>query len=288
MRSSRWIAFLPILSIIFLVVSMFAVFGVQAQEKALNIGMVPDAGASSASLLEKAPLKGYLAAQLGREVNLVIPPNYNATIEGLGNGTLDFAYLGGLAYLKAHKQYDVVPLVQRTADLEFHTLFICRANAPIHSLKDLVGKKFSYGDVSSTAGHLIPYMEMREAGLDPELQLHTQYSGSHPATAKLVESGVVDAGALDETIYNSMIADGKLDSSKVRVFYTTKPFVDYVWVARKNVPDALQQKFANAFLALKEGGNDEVLRILRGKAFVKADNQRYSLLRAIAQELKML
>jgi phosphonate transport system substrate-binding protein len=268
--------------------SLVAVFGVYAQEKNVNVGMVPDAGATQAMLEEKAPLKAYLATEIGREVNLVIPPNYNATIEGLGNGSLDFAYLGGLSYLKAHKQYDVVPLVQRTDDLNFHTLFICKANSSIHSLKDLVGKKFSYGDVNSTAGHLMPYMEMRQAGLEPDTQLHTQYSGSHAATAKLVESGAVDAGALDETIFNAMIADGKLDAGKVRVFYTSKPFVDYVWVARKGVSADLQEKFIRAFLNLREGRNDDVLRLLRGKAYARARNEEYSILRAIAQELKML
>jgi phosphonate transport system substrate-binding protein len=124
--------------------------------------------------------------------------------------------------------------------------------------------------------------------LEPEVQLHTQYSGSHAATAKLVESGAVDAGALDETIYNAMVTDGKLDVSKVRVFYTSKPFVDYVWVARKGVPAEVQEKFAKAFLNLKPGKDDDVLRLLRGKSYVRAHNEEYSILRAIAQELKML
>lgn len=258
-----------------------------AQTVAINIGMVPDAGATQVSVNEKAPLKTYLERKLGRPVNLIIPTNYNATVEALGNGSLDFAYLGGLTYVKAHARYGVVPLVQRSTDLQFRAYFITTSQSGIHSLTDLKGKTFAFGDINSTSGHLMPYLEMRQAGVDPDTKMKYRYTGSHPATAKAVESGAVDAGALDETVYNSMVAEGKLDPSKVHVFYTSKPFVDYVWVARKDIDAAMQEKFVQAFTDLKEGQDDEILKILRGKDFVRANNEEYTVLRLIAQDLKM-
>ncbi len=261
--------------------------GLHGGDRPIAVGMIPDAGATQVSIQEKEPLKNYLASHLGQPVNLVIPTNYNATVEGLGNGSLDFAYLGGLTYVKAHKQYGVIPLVQRASDLQFHSLFITGANSSIHSLADLKGKTFAFGDINSTSGHLMPYFELKQAGISVDSDLKYRYTGSHPATAKAVESGAMDAGALDETVYNSMIAEGKLDKNKVRVFYTSKPFVDYVWVARKDLDKAAQEKFAKAFTELKEGKDDQVLGILRGKSFVRANDDEYELLRKIAEELKM-
>ncbi|MGB2890946.1 MAG: phosphate/phosphite/phosphonate ABC transporter substrate-binding protein [Candidatus Acidiferrales bacterium] len=255
--------------------------------KPLSVGMIPDAGATQVSIQEKEPLKNYLAKKLGQEVNLVIPTNYNATVEALGNGSLDFAYLGGLTYVKAHRQYGVVPLVQRTTDLEFHSLFITGTNSRIQSLGDLKGKTFAFGDINSTSGHLMPYYELKQAGINAETDLRYRYTGSHPATAKAVESGAMDAGALDESVYNSMVAEGKLDKTKVRVFYTSKPFLDYVWAARKDVSKDDQEKFARAFTDLQEGMDDQVLGILRGKKFVRANDDEYELLRKVAEELKM-
>lgn len=270
-------------------ITLFFLFQVagEAQNGAINVGMVPDAGATQVSVKEKEPLKAYLEQKLGRPVNLVIPTSYNATVEALGNGSLDFAYLGGLTYIKAHARYGVVPLVQRTADLQFRALFITSRQSGIHSLADLKGKTFAFGDINSTSGHLMPYMEMRQAGIDPNTSLKFRYTGSHPATAKAVESGAVDAGALDETVYNSMVSEGKLDPTKVRVFYTSKPFVDYVWVARKDIGEAVQEKFAQAFTDLKEGQDDEILKIVRGKNFVRANNEEYTVLRLVAQDLQM-
>jgi len=258
-----------------------------ADEKAVSVGMIPDAGATQVSIQEKGPLKDYLAKQMGRAVNLVIPTNYNATVEALGNGSLDFAYLGALTYVKAQRQYGVIPLVQRTSDQQFHSLFITGAASPIQTLQDLKGKQFAFGDINSTSGHLIPFLELKEAGINVDADLKFRYSGSHPATAKAVEAGAVDAGALDETVYNAMIAEGKLDKSKVRVFYTSRPFVDYVWVARKDVSKELQEKFVQAFLRLKEGQDDQVLQILRGKSFVRANDEEYAQVRRVAEELKM-
>jgi phosphonate transport system substrate-binding protein len=260
---------------------------VHAGDKPVSVGMIPDAGATQVSIQEKAPLKDYLARQMGTEVNLIIPTNYNATVEALGNGSLDFAYLGGLTYVKAHKQYGVVPLVQRTTDLQFHSLFITGTNSGINSLADLKGKTFAFGDINSTSGHLMPYFELKQAGINVDADLKFRYTGNHPATAKAVESGAMDAGALDETVYNSMIAEGKLDKTKVRVFYTSKPYLDYVWVARKDLGKDTLEKFAKAFTDLKEGKDDQILGILRGKSFVRASDDRYELLRKIAEELKM-
>ena len=270
-------------------ISLFLLFqaAVGADKAAINVGMVPDAGATQVSVNEKAPLKTYLELKLGRPVNLIIPTNYNATVEALGNGSLDFAYLGGLTYIKAHARYSVVPLVQRSTDLQFRSCFITSSSSGIHSLGDLKGKTFAFGDINSTSGHLMPYLEMRQAGVDPNSALKYRYTGSHPATAKAVESGAVDAGALDETVYNSMISEGKLDPNKVHVFYMSKPFVDYVWVARKDVDPAMQEKFAQAFTDLKERQDDEILKILRGTNFVRANNEEYTVLRLVAEDLKM-
>lgn len=255
-----------------------------ASEKPLRIGMIPDAGATQVSVEAKAPLKAYLEKALGRPVELVIPTNYNATVEALGNGSLDVAYLGGLTYVKAHKRYGAIPLVQRAMDRKFRALFITQTDSPIKTLAELKGKSFAFGDINSTSGHLMPYHAMMEAGVNPETALKARFTGSHVATIKAVEAGVVAAGACDETVFHQMVKDGKVNPAKVRVFYTTKPFVDYVWVARAGLSKATQEAVTKAFLDLTPAKDEKILTILRGKKFVKADNAEYDVLRETAKE----
>jgi phosphonate transport system substrate-binding protein len=253
----------------------------------IRIGMIPDAGATQVSIEEKAPLRAYLEKALGRPVELIIPTNYNATVEGLGNGSLDVAYLGALTYVKAHERYGAIPLVQRQTDREFHSLFITQANSPIKSLKDLKGKSFAFGDINSTSGHLMPYRAMKDADIDPDTDLTARYTGSHAATVKAVESGAVDAGASDETVYKAMTSNGQADPAKLRVFYTTKPFVDYVWTARADLDVSTQRAIIKAFSELKPGTDDKILEILRGTQFVPATDAEYDQIRSVAKALKL-
>ncbi len=258
-----------------------------AARDAIRVGMIPDAGSTQVSVEQKAPLRDYLAKAIGEPVELIIPTNYNATVEGLGNDSLDFAYLGGLTYIKAHARYGVLPIVQRESDRQFHALFIAHTGTNIKTLKDLKGHAFAFGDINSTSGHLMPYAAMLHAGINPDKDLQFRYTGSHPATAKAVEAGVVDAGAVDESVFHAMVHAGQLDKTKVYVFYTTPPFVDYVWVARKEIDAVARDRVAAAFLALRSPADDKVLAILRGTKFVRANDSEYDPLRSVAKAVKL-
>ena len=48
-----------------------------------------------------------------------------------------------------------------------------------------------------------------------------------------------------------MIASRKIDKSKVRSFHRSKPFVDYVFVARKGVPVAEREELIQAFFGFE-------------------------------------
>jgi len=267
------------LTVICLLVSA-ALYGA---DKPITISLILD-GSTQA---DREPLQAYLTKAMGRPVNVAAPDLYSETLAHLADGSYDFACLGALMYIRSHAWYGVIPLVRRTSDLHLHSVFITGTDSSIHSLADLKGKQFAFGDIDGTSTHLIPYRELMQAGINPETDLKLRYSGSNPATAALVETGVVDAGVLDETIFNSLISDGKLNSNKVRVFYTSRPFVSYVFVARKDVPAAEQERFARALLALKQGKNDSVLRILRADKFVLANDHEYAPTRRIAHQLKM-
>jgi phosphonate transport system substrate-binding protein len=235
---------------------------------------------------DREPLRAYLTKAMGRTVNLAVPDVYSETVEGVANGTFDFACLGGLMYVRAHAKHGVIPLVRRSSDLQYHSLFIAGAGLSIDSLRDLKGKRFALGDINSTST-LIVHRELLEMGINTNTDLMLRYSGSHVATAALVESGVVDAGALDETIFASLIRGGKLNSDKVRIFHVSEPFAGYVYVAGKDVPKVDREKFVQALLALKEGKDDSVLKVLRAKYFVVANDQEYATVRRIAHELKV-
>jgi phosphonate transport system substrate-binding protein len=252
-------------------------------EMPITIGVVIDGSNQE----DRAPLQAYLTKAMGRPVVIASPDNYGAAVAALADGSYDFACLGALVYIRARAKYGVIPLVQRATDLQYHTIFITGTGSSIYSLRDLKGKQFAFGDIASTSGHLMAYHELNEAGINPETDLKYRYTGNHLATAALVANGAVDAGAIDKTVFDFLISGGKLDSRKVRVFYTSEPYVDYVWVARKDLSGAEQERFSRGLLALKEGKDDRVLKILRAHKYVIANDEEYGVTRRIGHELEM-
>jgi phosphonate transport system substrate-binding protein len=241
-------------------------------------------------LREGQPLIDYLEKETGMKVEMTIPTNYAAVVEAIANDQVDIAYLGGFTYVQASKRAGVIPLVQRDQDQNFHSLFITNPDTGINSLSDLGGHTFAFGDVNSTSGHLMPEYFMREAKVDAEVIAKATYTGGHDGTALAVANKRVDAGALDETVYQKMVQDGKLDAAKAKVFFTTPPFFDYVWVARKGLDAKLAEAFSSAFLKLdaNEPQQKAVLEILRAKKYVRASDGDYDRLRQAASDAGLL
>jgi phosphonate transport system substrate-binding protein len=271
-------------TIVVLLTSLLAAVSAFGANNSITVALTPD----GLSPEQRVPLQHYLTQYMGREVKLVTLSSYSATLDSLSSGSVDFASLGAVTYVRGRARMGLVPLVQRESDLQYHSLIIANTGKPIYSLSDLRGKQFAYGDINSTSGHVIPYLEMKRAGINPDTDFQFRYSGEHSATVKLVEMGMVDAGAVDEAIFNAMIKDGRADRNRLRVIHTSKPFVDYVYVARRGMSDSDKEKFSAALLALKEGKNDEVLKLLRASKFVKANDGEYAAIREAAQELNLV
>ncbi|HEX8559725.1 MAG TPA: phosphate/phosphite/phosphonate ABC transporter substrate-binding protein [Pyrinomonadaceae bacterium] len=255
----------------------------------LRLSMIPTTDPGR-MLRESAALVEYLERETGAKVELTIPTSYAAVVEAVGGEQVDIAHFGGFTYVQAASRYGVRPLVQRDRDRGFHSVFLTHPGSPVNSLGDLKGRTFAFGDVNSTSGHLMPEYFMRQAGVDADVIARAVYTGGHDATALAVANRKVDAGALDELVFERMTREGKLAADSVRVFYTTPPFLDYVWAARKGLDPKLAEGFAAALLKLDaaDAGHRRVLDILSATKYVRADDADYELLRRAARDAGLL
>jgi phosphonate transport system substrate-binding protein len=257
--------------------------------KTLRVSMIPTTDPGKLAR-ESAPLVAYLERAIGAKVELTVPLNYAAVVEAFGADKVDIAYFGGFTYVQSHKRFGARPLVQRERDQAFHSLFITQAGSPIASLADLQGKSFAFGDVNSTSGHLMPEYYLRQAAVDPEVIARAIYTGGHDATALAVANKKVDAGALDEAVFQKLTKDGKLDATQIKVFHTTPAFFDYVWAARQGLDPALADAFSRAMRALDPGdpAHKPVLDLLQATRYVTASDASYDKLREAATSAGLL
>ncbi|HYO62955.1 MAG TPA: putative selenate ABC transporter substrate-binding protein [Pyrinomonadaceae bacterium] len=261
----------------------------QQQRPTLRLSMIPTTDPGR-MLRESRPLVEYLQQQTGAKVELTIPTNYAAVVEAAGNDQIDIAHFGGFTYVQAANRFGVRPLVQRDRDRNFHSVFLTQPGSNINNLADLKGRTFAFGDVNSTSGHLMPEYFMRQSGVDLEVITKAVYTGGHDATALAVANRKVDAGALDELVFERMTKEGKLAAESVRVFYTTPPYFDYVWAARKGLDPKLADAFADALLKLDaaDAEHKRVLDILSATKYVRAADGDYDKLRQAAKDAGLL
>lgn len=241
--------------------------------KELRISAIPDENPQE-MLRIYAPFADYLTKEIGIPVKFTPVVDYAATVEGLAANRLEMVWYGGLTSVQAAKQAKGAHrVIMRKEDAEFKSHFITRKDTGIKGLKDLKGKTFAFGSVSSTSGHLMPRYFLIKGGVNPEKDFSKfSFSGAHDATAAWVESGQVDAGALNFLVWDKLVETKKVDTSKVNIFWTTPPYVDYVWTVRAGVDKATVEKITKAFLKLdyNKPVDKKLLDLHRTKGYIVA------------------
>jgi len=256
----------------------------------LRVSAIPDEAPTE--LLRKfKPLGAYLEQQLGMKVEFVPVADYPAVVEALATDRLDMAWLGGFTFVQVNlKTGNAIPLVQREQDAAFTSTFIS-ADPQVKSLKDLKGKTFAFGSISSTSGSLMPRYFMLQDGIKPESYFsRVAYSGAHDATAAWVQAGKVDAGVLNSSVWDKLVKSGKVDTAKVKVFATTPTYFDYNWTVRGTLDPALSEKIKQAFLALDPANPEHkaILDLQAASRFIETKPENYKGIEEAARAADLL
>lgn len=262
-------------------------------EEVFKIGAIPDQNAAD---LQKGMdgVAKYISEKTGLKVEFVPSVDYAALVTGFQRGEIHMAWFGGLTSVQARNLVpDAESIVQRPRDAEFQSVFITQADSGIKSLEDLKGKSFTFGSESSTSGHLMPRYFLSEAGIDPNKEFNGKpnFSGSHDTTYKLVESGSFQAGALNISVWEAAVKEGKVDTNKVKVFYTTPDYYDYNWTINSNVEDVFgkgtKDKVKDALLSFN-GEQQEIVDLFQTDKFIETNNKNYGKIEQVAKELKII
>jgi phosphonate transport system substrate-binding protein len=267
-----------LLLVVGLCVGILTCLDARAQQglKELKISAIPDENPQEMLRIYQ-PFADYLAKEIGIPVKFTPVVDYAATVEGLAANKLDLVWYGGLTSVQAEKRAKGAKrIIMRKEDANFKSYFITRKDTGIKSLADLKGKTFSFGSVSSTSGHLMPRYYLLKAGINPEKDFAKfSFSGAHDATAAWVEAGRVDAGALNFLVWDKLVETKKVDTEKVVIFYTTPPYVDYVWTIRAGLDKGLVDKISKAFLKLdyNKPEDKKLLDLHRTKGYIQAKDE---------------
>src|SRR5471032_2469939 len=221
-------------------------------QQVFRVSAIPDEAPTELQRKFK-PLGDYLEKKIGMKVEFTPVTDYAASVEALINHKVDMVWFGGFTFVQ--------------------------------------GKTFSFGSESSTSGHLMPRSFLLAAHVNPDTDMkRIAFSGAHDATVAAVAGGKVDAGALNISVWDKLVAEHKVDPAVVRVFYTTPGFFDYNWSVRTDMNADLKKKLSDAFLALdpKNPEDKAILDLQRTVKFVPTKAENYVAIEAAAQNAGLL
>jgi len=198
------------------------------------------------------PFLKYLEEATGLRFELRFTPKNGAIVDHLGVGMVEFAAVGAGTYITAHAKHGAIPLVRGlNADgrAEYQSVIVVAPDSPIREIEELRGKRFAFGSVTSTQGHLIPRILLAEHGLSLDDLAGCGYAGSHFNCASAVAAGRFDAGGMQDTMGRRMAQEGL-----VRIIHTSKFYPSSGIAANKDVPPETIEKVKRALLDFKPKG----------------------------------
>ncbi|WP_188149565.1 putative selenate ABC transporter substrate-binding protein [Teredinibacter waterburyi] len=238
----------------------------------------------------------YLEFELGVPVKYIPVKSYAAAITAFRNNQVQLAWFGGLSGVQARL---AVPNSQAIAqgyeDQFFKTYFIAHKNANVEPStefpKAIAGKTFTFGSKGSTSGRLMPEFYIREnlKQSPQEAFERVGFSGDHSATIAQVQSGAYQVGAVNYLVWETELAAGKVDPSKVKVIWETPNYPDYQWTLRGDADQVygkgFTKKLRNALLNMKD---KSLLKAFPRKSFVAAKNDDYKAIEDTARAIDLL
>lgn len=204
-------------------------------------------------------ITAYLAEDTGQNIRLVVTRDYSELAERLSNGTIDFAWIGSVNYVKAKKKIPSLRYIATYCERSdtqdkiipyYQGYIISKKSLGINTISGLNGKMFAYVDKDSTSGYAYPRMMLKEMGIDDSTFFKKVFFlKKHDRVIEALVSGSIDGGAVsDGTYYNAVEKYGSLFT----ILEKSKPIPLDAVVASAKMPESTVQKIRAALLKVGE------------------------------------
>jgi phosphonate transport system substrate-binding protein len=245
---------------------------------ALTIGFIPVEKADELTPKAQA-LELFLENELGVDVEIVVPTNYETIIEGMRFGHIDAAFMdtgpAWITHQRTGAEAIMAELVAGKVNYQA-TIWALADNESIQSLEDTVGKKVAFTSITGSSGFVRPMGTLvtdghitiegddivaLEYALANNFESYT-FAGSYKAALTLLLENKVDVA------FGSDIAPQKYleleDQVKLRPVTTIGPVPSHVVMVNSGMSDSTKSALTDALIQLNYDENNHILTDLYG------------------------
>jgi phosphonate transport system substrate-binding protein len=244
----------------------------------ITIGFIPVEKADALTPKAKA-LEQFLESELGIDVKIVVPTNYETIIEGMRFGHIDAAFMDtGPAWI-THERTGAEAVLAEIVGGKVNyqaTVWTLAENDSIHTLEDTVGKRVAFTSITGSSGFVRPMGTLvteghiniegndivaLEQALANNFESYT-FAGGYKAALNLLLNGDVDVA------FGSDIAPQKYldleDQLKLRPVVTIGPVPSHVFMVSSSMSEPTKDDLVSALIKLNYDENNFILTDLYG------------------------
>ncbi len=244
----------------------------------ITIGFIPvekaDELTPKAEVLEK-----FLESELGIDVEVVVPTNYETIIEGMRFGHIDAAFMdtgpAWITHQRTGAEAVLAELVKGKVNYQA-TVWTLAENDSINTLEDTVGKRVAFTSITGSSGFVRPMGTLvteghiaiegddivaLEQALANNFESYT-FAGGYKAALNLLLNGDVDVA------FGSDIAPQKYldleDQVKLRPVVTIGPVPSHVFMVSSSMSESTKNNLVDALIELNYDEHNSILTNLYG------------------------
>ena len=244
----------------------------------ITIGFIPVEKADELTPKAQA-LENFLENELGIDVEVVVPTNYEIIIEGMRFGHIDAAFMdtgpAWIAHQRTGAEAVLAELVEGKVNYQA-TVWALADNDSINSLEDTIGKRVAFTSITGSSGFVRPMGTLvsdghiiiegddivaLESALANNFESYT-FTGGYKAALQLLLNGNVDVA------FGSDIAPQKYleleDQVKLRAVTTIGPVPSHVFMVSSDMSESVKDALVSALVKLNYDENNSILTDLYG------------------------
>ncbi len=234
------------------------------------------------------PFLNYLATEMTKvlgepvTIRMKIAKEYEAGIEQLANGEVDFARFGPASYVTVSERdqgIQIVAMELQDGNKRFNGIIAVHADSSLQSLAELVRHSFAFGDPLSTIGRYLAQSHLLEAGITSEDLAGYDYLGRHDLVGTAVGEGRFTAGALKESTFKKLVKSGVPIRALFEFENVTKP-----WLAASDMEPRVLDAMRQVMLTTND---PEILDSIAKDGFAEGSDEDYDFIRNAMQHSSM-
>ena len=205
---------------------------------------------------DTVPIVKYLEPFVGVPIKGFVTLDYGSSIEAMRGKQADLAFVDPLAFMMAHEQIGVKPLlleIYYSGKPTYHSSIWVRKDSGIKTLADLKGKTIAFADQVDMSGHLLPRDIFVRKGLlsskrlEGEFFKQVYFAGGDEQAVQAVLKKFVDAAGVSQ--YANLLMRLE-ERDEVTTIATSIESPSHLVMARKELSEQTCGRIKQALLAL--------------------------------------